>query len=306
MLARLTDLLRSANSGRYAVPAFNINNMEICQAVVDAARMERAPIILQTSEGAIEYAGLDYLAAIVHTAAKSDVPIAFHLDHGKKIELVKEVIKSGAYTSVMYDGSSLPYEENLKNTKELVRLAHANNMGLEAELGAIKGTEDHVSVSEREVYFTDPKQAKVFVEETECDALAISVGTAHGAYKFNGETVLDYERIRAIKKTVSVPLVLHGASGVPKKLVELAEQYGSDLSGACGVSDAAIKQAIACGISKINVDTDLRLAFTAGVHMALEEHPKNIDPRKVLGPAKALITAIARHKFRLMQTSGNA
>jgi len=305
MLVRLEEILRKANKHGYAVPAFNINNMEICQAVMAAAETEKSPVILQTSEGAIEYAGLEYLTAIAHTAAHTArVPVVFHIDHGKNFELVKRLIKTGAYTSAMYDGSALPFAENVRRTRELVKLAHSKNMSLEAELGAIKGTEDKVSVSEREAFFTDPTQAWEFVQETGCDALAVSIGTAHGAYKFTTHTVLDYKRLAMIKKLVKIPLVLHGASGVPKKYVQIAEKYGSNLSGARGVSDEAIKKAITLGVNKVNIDTDLRIAFTAGVHMALETQPKNIDPRKILGQAKEFITEIARHKIRLLGSNG--
>jgi fructose-bisphosphate aldolase class II len=306
MLVNLKKILAHANKHHYAVPAFNINNMEICQAVIEAAVAERSPVILQTSEGAIEYAGLAYISALAHVAAKSDVPVAFHVDHGKNFELVKSLIKSGEYTSAMYDGSSLPFAENIRNTRILARLAHARGMTLEAELGAIKGTEDKVSVSAREAFFTDPSQAKEFVTKTECDALAISVGTAHGAYKFEDKTVLDFERIIAIKKIVKMPLVLHGASNVPKEFVALAEKHGADLTGAKGVADGSLRRAVECGINKVNIDSDLRIAFTAGVREALDMYPSTIDPRKILVPAKELMTKLARHKMRLLGSSGKA
>ncbi|MFH0928358.1 MAG: ketose-bisphosphate aldolase [bacterium] len=306
MLVNLVEILKKADRNHYAVPAFNINNLEICQAVMEAAVLEKSPVILQTSEGAIEYAGLEYLAAIAHVAAKTKVPVVFHVDHGKKYDLVKSLILSGFYSSAMYDGSSLPYKENLKRTKELVSLAHAQGMSLEAELGAIKGAEDNVSVSEREAFFTDPKQALEFVRTTKCDALAISVGTAHGAFKFTSKTLIDFDRIKEIKKLVKIPLVLHGASGVPQDIVKIAEKYGSVLAGARGVSDEAIKKAVSCGINKVNIDTDLRIAFTAGVHRELEENPTVFDPRKIMAGAKELMTKLAVHKMKLLGSSGKA
>lgn len=307
MLVALKQILTKANHHHYAVPAFNINNLEICQAVVEAAVAEKSPVILQTSEGAIEYAGLDYLMAIAHAGAKrATVPVVIHVDHGKKYDLVKSLIKSGYYTSAMYDGSSLPFQENLKRTRELVKLAHAHGMSLEAELGAIKGVEDNVSVSEREAFFTDPAEAWEFVRGTGCDALAVSVGTAHGAYKFTSKTVLDFKRLAMLKKLVKIPLVLHGASGVPSDLVKLAEKYGADLAGASGVSDEAIKKAVKLGVNKVNIDSDLRIAFDAGVRMSLATNPKNIDPRHILKPAKDLMTKLARHKMRLLGSSNKA
>ncbi|MEI7741617.1 MAG: ketose-bisphosphate aldolase [bacterium] len=306
MLVNLSKILDHANKHNYAVPAFNINNMEIAQAVIVAAVAEKSPVILQTSEGAIDYAGLDYLSAIAHTAAHAKVPVVFHVDHGKNFKLVKMLIKSGEYTSAMYDGSSLPYSENIRNTRELVKLAHSRRMTLEAELGAIKGTEDKVSVSERAAFFTDPKQALDFVRKTGCDALAISVGTAHGAYKFEDKTELDYKRIAEIKKLTKMPLVLHGASNVPAELVALAEHHGADLTGARGVADSALKKAVSLGVNKVNIDSDLRIAFVAGVREALDMYPSTIDPRKILIPARELMTKLARHKMRILGSSGRA
>src|SRR3989338_5512060 len=307
MLTTLTKILVSANKNGYAVGAFNVNSLEILQGIMAAAKSERSPVIVQTSEGAIEYAGLDELGTLVHLAAhKTDLPVVLHLDHGKNYELVVEAIESGYYTSVMYDGSSLPYAENVKRTKEIVALAHAKRISVEAELGAIAGIEDFVSVKERDAHFTDPKQAADFVKKTGCDALAVAIGTSHGAYKFRGSSQLDFERLKTIKQAVKVPLVLHGASGVPPSLKKLCIKYGCKIDDAKGVSDTMIKQAVRLGINKVNIDTDLRIAFDAGVRQFLSKHPSVIDPRKILAPARDLITKVVRQKMRLFGSSGKS
>ncbi|MCR4314573.1 MAG: class II fructose-bisphosphate aldolase, partial [Candidatus Uhrbacteria bacterium] len=214
MLVTLKQVLQKADRHRCAVGAFNINNLETLQAVMDAAERERSPVILSTSEGAIEYAGMEELASLVHIAArKTKLPVVFHLDHGKNEALVVEAIKSGWYTSVMFDGSSLPFKENIRHTKKIVEMAHRQGISVEAELGAIAGIEDFVSVEDRDAHLTDPTQAREFVKATGCDALAVAVGTKHGAYKFKGESKLDYGRLKRIAEAVDVPLVLHGASG---------------------------------------------------------------------------------------------
>jgi len=313
MLATLKKVLNQANKGGYAVPAMNMNDLEIAQAVVAAAVELRSPVILQTSEGAIEYAGMEELGAIAHVLAKNvKVPVVFHLDHGKDAKLVERAIKSGLYTSVMIDASALPYEENVKVTKRIVALAHPRGVSVEAELGAIAGIEDFVSVEAKDAHLTNPEQAVEFVRETGCDALAVAIGTAHGAFKFKGETVLDIVRLKKIKKLVRVPLVLHGASGVNEewiaRLHAKCEAVGdcARLEGAKGVADAVLKQAVKAGINKVNVDTDLRIAFTAGVRQALLDDPKVFDPRKIMAPAKELMKEVARHKMELLGSKGKA
>lgn len=307
MLTTLSELLIDANKRNYAVGAFNINNLEIIQAVIAAAEAEKAPVIVQTSEGALEYAGMDELAGLVHIAAKkASVPVVFHLDHGKNVELVKKAIDSGYYTSVMIDASSLPFEENVKVTREIVKRAHKKGISVEAELGAISGTEDNISVTEKEAMFTDPEEAEVFVKETGCDALAISVGTSHGPFKFIGSSRLDYKRIKAVKQAVKIPLVLHGASGIPASLKKQCKEYGCKIDDAKGVSDRSIKKAVSFGVNKINVDTDIRIAFDAGIRKFLTEHPEVIDPRKILGSAKDLIQKTVQQKMRLFGCSGRA
>ncbi|MBP6944867.1 class II fructose-1,6-bisphosphate aldolase [Patescibacteria group bacterium] len=305
MLVSSASLLKKARAGKYAIPAFNINDLEMLKAVIQAAVLERSPIIVQTSEGAIEYAGMDYLIAMVNVAAKNKIPVVLHLDHGKNLKTIKLAIDSG-YTSVMFDGSALPYLENVRDTKQVVKWAKAKRVSVEAELGSIKGIEDLVNVQERDAVLTNPEQAVQFVKETGCDALAVAIGTAHGAYKFKGITHLDLERLKEISKRVKLPLVLHGASGVMENVVELAEKYGAKLGEARGVLDEDIKKAIPLGIAKINIDTDLRLAFTAGVREALHDLPTVIDPRKLLEPASLLMTEVARYKIRLFSSHGKA
>lgn len=304
MLVSLKNILDKANRKGYAIGAFNINNLEILQAVMDGAVAERAPVILQTSEGAVSYAGMEELAALVRIEAKkTKIPIVFHLDHGKNFDLVKYAIKSGYYTSVMFDGSSLPFDENIKKTKEIVRLAHAKKISVEAELGAIAGIEDFVSVGERDAHLTDPNQAQEFVKKTGCDALAVAIGTSHGAYKFKDLPKLDLKRLEQIKKLVKIPLVLHGASGVPSDLKAHCLRHGGKIGQARGVSDALIKKAIKFGINKVNIDTDLRIAFTVGIRHEMSREPKQIDPREILGEAKKEITKIVRQKIRLLGSS---
>jgi fructose-bisphosphate aldolase class II len=305
MLTTLSSVLKQAQKGRYAVGAFNVNNLEMIQAVIDAAEAEKSPVILQTSEGAIEYAGMDELGTLAHVfAERSKRPVVFHLDHGKNKDLVIKAIKSGWYTSVMFDGSALPYKENVKVTKQIVALAHKHGISVEAELGAIAGIEDFVSVEDRDAHFTDPKQAVEFVKLTGCDALAIAIGTRHGAFKMTKDSTLDFGRLKKIAEVVRVPLVLHGASGVPAHIKTLCTKYGCEIASAKGIPDAQIKKAVSLGIRKVNVDTDLRIAFDAGIRKFLKEKPEVIDPREILKPAKDLVTKVVRHKMQLLGCSG--
>ena len=307
MLVTLKQILGKAHRGHYAVGAFNVNNLEMIQAVMLAAEAEKSPAIMSTSEGAIHYAGMEELGALAHLAAnRSKRAITFHLDHGKNVELIKKAIRSGLYGGVMFDGSSLPYEENVATTKELVALAHKTNVSVEAELGAIAGIEDFVTVEDRDANLTDFRQAVEFVKSTGCDALAIAVGTRHGAYKYKGKSVLDYARIKKIASVVKIPLVLHGASGVPENVKKVCIQYGCDIEDAKGVSDASIRKAVSLGINKVNIDTDLRIAFDAGVRKFLHDNPKVIDPREILKPATELIAKVVSQKMRLLGSSGKA
>ncbi|MEN2984611.1 MAG: class II fructose-1,6-bisphosphate aldolase [Dictyoglomaceae bacterium] len=293
--------------GKYAIGAFNVNNMEILQGVIEAAKEEKAPLILQISKGARNYAKLVYLMKLIEAAMQDapDIPICVHLDHGDSFELCKEVIDAG-FTSVMIDGSHLPFEENIAITKKVVDYAHPRGVVVEGELGKLKGIEEHV-VSEEAVY-TDPDEAVEFVERTGVDSLAIAIGTSHGAYKFKGEPKLDFERLEAIaKKLPGFPLVLHGASSVLNDLVEKANKYGAKLGGAKGVPEEMIRKATTMGICKVNIDTDLRLAMTATLREQFALHPEEFDPRKYLGPARDAIKEVVKHKLKnVLGCSGKA
>ncbi len=303
MLVTLKHILNKANKGNYAVGAFNINNMEITQAIINAATAQKAPVILQTSEGALAYAGIDYLYCLAHNAAKQKVPVALHLDHGRDLELIKKCIKAG-WTGIMYDGSHLPFDENIKNTKKVVQWAHKKGIGVEGELGTIGGAEEKIVA--RQIIYTDPDAAIEFVEKTGVDALAIAIGTSHGAYKFEGSARLDLHLLKSIKEKLNMPLVLHGASGVPVWLVTQAARFGAQLGKPEGVPDEQITEAVKNGINKINTDTDLRLAFDAAVRKFLAEKPEDFDPRHILSPARELIQQVVEHRIQLFGSSGKA
>jgi len=305
MLVTNKEVLSAASAGGYAVGAFNINNMEILQAIVEAAVEEKSPIIISASPSAIKYAGLEYLTAMVKAAAETNpsIPMTLHLDHGKDVETALKCI-NGGFTSVMIDGSHLNFEENVAMTKRVVELAHPKGISVEAELGKLVSQESATDADEDP--YTDPDAAVKFVEQTGVDSLAVAIGTSHGAYKFKGEVKLDFERLKAIRSKVSVPLVLHGASGVPAWIVEKATKYGAEWSGAKGIPDEHIKRAISMGIAKINIDTDLRLAFTGSVREVLATSPKEYDPRKILGPAKENMKRVVKEKMRLFGSAGKA
>lgn len=302
MLVSTGKILAKARKGRYAVAHFNINNMEIVQGVVEAAVKLNSPIILATSEGAIKYAGMNFLHSLAETASNLvKIPVALHLDHGQDFEMIKRAIKLG-YSSVMIDASHENFEKNVRLTKKVVKLAHKYGVSVEAELGTIGGTED--LVSSKNIIYTNPDKAKEFVDRTGCDFLAVAIGTSHGAYKFKGTAKLRQDILKEIKQKVKVPLVLHGASGVPQKMVKLAERYGADLSGVKGVPDSQIKLAIRNGINKINTDTDLRIAFDAAVRAVLKNKPKDFDPRHILSPARKLIQEVAEQRIMLSGSKG--
>ncbi len=302
MLVTNKELLSTAMANGYAVGAFNINNLETLLAIVEASAEERSPVIVAATPSAIKYAGLEYLANLVRTAGiLSPVPTALHLDHGKDFETVSKCVDAG-FTSVMIDGSHLNFEENISLTKRVVVLAHSKGVSVEGELGRLAGVEES-TVEEKEAILTDPKAAEEFVERTGLDALAVAIGTSHGAYKFKAKPKLDFERLKAIRKKVKVPLVLHGASGVPSWIVEKAVRYGAELGGAKGIPDAHIRKAVSLGISKINIDTDLRLAFTSAIREVLATSPKEFDPRKILGPAKETVKEVIKAKMRLFGSS---
>mgnify|MGYP005841643945 CR=1 FL=1 len=279
-------------------PAFNVNNLEFVQAVCEAARLEGRPVIIAATEGALAYAGPVALVAMVKAVShEKGVRVALHLDHGRSIGAVKTALEAG-FSSVMLDGSHLSFEENVRLTSEAALLAHDRGATCEGEIGILKGVEDTVS-SDRTL-LTDPDEAALFVEKTGVDALAVAVGTSHGAYKFKGEPKIDTERLEAIRERVRIPLVLHGASWVPVELVEELSELGIGLEGARGVPDEQIKEAIKRGVMKVNVDTDLRLAFLAGLLRHIRENPKEFDPRKFLGAGRQRVVEIARHRIKLM------
>jgi len=305
MLVTSKDLLLSARQRAYAVGTFNVNNLESLLAVVEAAVEEKSPVIVAVTPSAIRYAGLAYLAKIVKTAAESaPVSMSLHLDHGENLETVSECAEAG-FTSVMIDGSFLSFEENVALTKRVVDFTHRKGVSVEAELGRLAGVEES-TVEEKEAVLTDPEVTEEFVERTDVDALAVAIGTSHGAYKFKGEAKLDFERLKLIRERVDVPLVLHGASSVPAWITEKAVKYGAELAGAKGIPEDQIKKAISLGITKINIDTDLRLAFTATIREFLANNPREFDPRKILGPAKEAMEDIVKSKMRLFGSSGKA
>lgn len=306
MLVSGKQILTAAQKKKYAVPAFNINNLEILEGVMKAAVEMRSPVFISTSQGAISYAGMDYLGAMVKIAAREHVPVALHLDHGTDINIIRQTIRSGYYTSIMIDGSKLPYKENIQVTREVVKMAHAKRIPVEAELGAIRGKEDLFHVKDAEAYLTDPRQAREFVSKTGCDSLGVAIGTAHGAFKFTKQPKLDIERLHQIRKAVSIPLVLHGASAVPQHYVQLANKYGAKIKGAKGNSDLEIRKAILGGVCKINIDTDMRVAFTAGIRRSLSRDRANIDPREYLGEGREYVYQIAKHKMQLFGSAGKA
>ena len=290
----------------FAIGAFNINNMEIIQGIVDAAQKQNSPVILQASSGAIKYARIKYLMKMVEAAVEeTNIPIAIHLDHGPDFETCKMCIDNG-FTSVMIDGSKYSFEENVALTKKVVDYAHERGVVVEAELGQLAGIEDDVNVSEEDAKYTDPDQAKEFVERTGCVSLAIAIGTSHGAYKFKGEARLRMDILKQVKEKIpNTPIVLHGASTVIPELVETCNSYGGDIPGAKGVPDEILHEASLSGVSKINVDTDLRLAFTGEIRKSLAENPSAFDPRKYLTPAREKITEVVEHKIRDVFGSSN-
>jgi len=305
-LAMLKNMYPDAVKQYYAIGQFNVNNLEFVQAALEAAEEMKSPIIIAASTSALKYAGLGYLTSIVRTgAAALSVPVALHLDHGSSFEEARRCIEAG-FTSVMIDGSHYPFEENIRVTKEVVDYAKPLGICVEAELGRLGGIEDDVSVDERDARLTDPDEAVEFVEKTGCDALAVAIGTSHGAYKFKGENVLAFDRIDEIKKRLNMALVMHGSSGVIPEIVEKCNTYGGDIKGAKGVTDEAVQKAVSLGMNKVNIDTDLRLAFTATVREMLAENPSNFDPRKTLGPARESVKRVIKQKMEILGSVGKA
>ena len=305
-LVTTKEMFEKSIKEKFAIGAFNVNNMEIIQGIVDAAASQNSPVILQASSSAIKYARIGYLRKMVEAALEEhDIPVVLHLDHGPDFDTCKMCIDNG-FSSVMIDGSKYEFIENIALTRKVVEYAHSKGVVVEAELGKLAGIEDDVNVSASEAMYTDPEQAKEFVEKTGCDSLAIAIGTSHGAYKFKGEAKLRFDILEQIKEKIpNTPIVLHGASTVIPKLVDICNKYGGEIPGAKGVPDEILHQASMLGVSKINVDTDLRLAMTAAIRKAFAEEPSKFDPRYYLTPARELIKETVEHKIKDVFGSSN-
>lgn len=301
--ANHSKLLEKAQKGKYAVPHFNFYNLETLQSFIEAAEKTKSPLILGISESSIKYAGLQNITLLAKTAAHfSKVPISLHLDHGRDLNLIKKCIKIG-FSSVMYDGSHLPFKKNIQNTKRLVQLSQKHKVHLEAELGQLKGIEDNIS--SKISFYTNPEQAKEFVKETKCDSLAISIGTSHGVYKFKGTPKLDFNILKEVKSLVKIPLVLHGASSIPQDLINKANKYGAKIKKAKGVPDLQLKKAIRLGICKVNTDSDFRLAFVVGTRKSLLEKELT-NPREFLSEAKKEMTNYAIKRIKVLGSQNKA
>ena len=306
-LVTTKEMFEKSMKEGFAIGAFNVNNMELIQGIVDAAAENNSPVILQASSSAIKYARINYLMKMVEAAVEEhpNIPIAIHLDHGPDFETCKMCVDNG-FTSVMFDGSKYDFEENIRLTKEVVDYAHAHGVVVEAELGKLAGIEDDVNVSASDAMYTDPAQAEEFVRRTGVDSLAIAIGTSHGAYKFKGEAKLRFDILKQIKERIpNTPIVLHGASTVIPELVTMCNEYGGNIPGAKGVPDEILHEASISGVSKINVDTDLRLAMTAGIRKVFVEDPSAFDPRKYLIPARELVKETVSHKMKDVFGSAN-
>ncbi len=308
-LVTTKKMFEMAYKNGYAVGAFNVNNMEITQGIIQAVAEEKAPLILQVSRGAREYASNSYLTAIMNVAVAEnpDIPITTHLDHGDNFETCKQFVDDG-FTSVMIDASKMPFAENIKVTKQVVEYAHDHGVVVEAELGQLGGIEeDVVGVEDVDKHLTDPDQAVEFVQKTGVDSLAVAVGTSHGAYKFKTEPKLALDRIQQIQdKLPGFPLVMHGSSSVLKEFVDLINKYGGKMPNAMGVPESAISKAAKMGICKVNIDTDLRLAVTAKIRQVFVEKPSEFDPRKYLGPGREAIKQMVKHKLQVLGCAGKA
>lgn len=302
-LTTTTEMFKKAYEGGYAIGAFNVNNMEIIQGIMEAANEQNAPVILQVSAGARKYANPIYLKKLVEAAiecnkqAGRDIPVVLHLDHGPDFETCKVCIDSG-FTSVMIDGSKYSFEENVALTKKVVEYAHPRGVVVEAELGKLAGIEDDVNVDAKDAMYTDPDEAYRFVKETGCDSLAIAIGTSHGAYKFKGEAKLRFDILEEVSKRLpGFPIVLHGASSVPQEFVEMCNEYGGNIPGAKGVPEEMLRKAATMAVCKINIDSDIRLAMTANVRECFTKSPEVFDPRVYLGQARTAVKNMVAHKI---------
>ena len=309
MLVTTKEMFKKAYDGGYAIGAFNVNNMEIIQGITEAASELKSPVILQVSKGAREYANHTYLVKLVEAAVKlyPDMPIALHLDHGDSFELCKSCI-DGGFTSVMIDLSSKSFEENVKGTKKVVEYAHAHGVVVEAELGTLAGIEDEVVVEEGKQSYTDPSMVEEFVSKTNCDSLAIAIGTSHGAYKFKPGTKpqLRFDILEEVSKRIpGFPIVLHGASSVPQEFVKMVNEFGGHMPDAIGVPEDQLRHAAELSVCKINIDSDIRLAMTGNIRKYFAEHPDHFDPRQYLKPARAAVKDMVAHKIKDVLGSAN-
>ena len=312
-LVNTTEMFKKAYAGGYAIGAFNVNNMEIVQGITEAAILEKAPVILQVSKGARAYAKHVYLVKLVEAALQDakdsgvDLPIALHLDHGPDFETCKSCI-DGGFTSVMIDGSHLPLEENIEQTRRVVEYAHKYGVTVEAELGRLAGVEDDVKVQADDALYTDPNEVEEFVNSTGVDSLAIAIGTSHGAYKFKGEPHLRFDILEEVSRRLpGFPIVLHGASSVMPEYVEMINKFGGNMPGAQGVPEEMLRKAASMAVCKINVDSDLRLAMTGVIRKQFAEQPDQFDPRQYLSPARTALRDMVRHKIvNVMGCNGKA
>jgi len=300
-LVTSTEMFRKAYDGGYAIGAFNVNNMEIVQAITEACREEKAPVILQVSKGARAYANHTYLVKLVEAAVLEcpEIPVVLHLDHGPDFETCKSCI-DGGFTSVMIDASSKPFAENIEITKRVVEYAHDHGVVVEAELGTLAGIEDEVVVAEGHASYTRPEEVEEFVAKTGCDSLAIAIGTSHGAYKFKPGTKpqLRFDVLEEVSRRLpGFPIVLHGSSSVPQNYVEMINTYGGAMPGAIGVPEEQLRRAAELSVCKINIDSDLRLAMTGTIREFMATHPDKFDPREYLKPARANIKELVKHKI---------
>jgi len=300
-----SDVLVAARAGKYGVGAFNTNDLEITQAILEACEAERSPVMLALSEGALKYGGKPLVDLCRGMAQEASVPVAIHLDHGSSFESCLRAIELG-FTSVMIDKSHESEATNIAETKRVVAAAHAAGVSVEAEIGRLGGVEEHVVVAEEDAILTKPDEAKRFMDATGADFLAIAIGTSHGANKGRGRPFIDHPRIAAIAELLPQPLVMHGASGVPAELVERLNAAGGELKNASGIHEDDVRKAIERGIAKINTDTDLRIAFTVAVRETLQAKPKEFDPRKILGPARDLMRAVVKDRLHVFGSAGKA
>ena len=310
-LVTTTEMFKKAYDGGYAIGAFNVNNMEIVQAITEACKEENAPVILQVSKGARAYANHTYLVKLVEAAAIEcpNIPIALHLDHGDSFETCKSCI-DGGFTSVMIDASSKSFEENIAITRQVVEYAHDHGVVVEAELGSLAGIEDEVNVSAEAASYTRPEEVEEFVTRTGCDSLAIAIGTSHGAYKFTPEQctrneqgilvppALRFDVLEEVTRRLpGFPIVLHGSSSVPQNYVAMVNAHGGKMPNAIGVPEEQLRKAAGLSVCKINIDSDLRLAMTGTIREYMDAHPDHFDPRQYLKPARANIKEMVRHKL---------